>query len=559
MKLFELLKRESTGLGNEIFIATAISGFANAGILAVINKASQSGGGSIANFRYLMLFGVVFLLYIYCLRYTFHRTSLIYEKVIHNIRNRLVGKIRGSNLRVIEHIGWGEIYNRLIKETLVISQSQSTLITAFQSSLMVVFVTLYIALLSVHAFLLIVGLMVVGALIYLGMDRDAQRTIQVSREKEIEFVDGVRHLLDGFKEVRVNSFRSDDLNRDISHISLELMNAKVITTRKYNDNYIFSQAAFYFIIAVMVFVLPQFSMASSNMITEITAAILFVVGPLTNLVGAVPILAQANISAVNIYKLEEQLDRGHADFGNHMDSDCPPFEDFSQITFERVEFSYPNDGRNGGFRVGPLDLTIQKGEVLFVIGGNGSGKSTIMKLLTALYPPDYGTIRLDDTTITPDNVQRYREMFSIIFTDFHLFEKLYGIKSVQQEDVNALLKLLVLDKKTRLENERFSHLDLSTGQRKRLALLVTLLEKNPIYVFDEWAADQDPDFRKFFYEEILKNLKKQGKTIIAATHDDKYFHIADRVVKMDYGNFIPYQPSSEPSSAQERDASSASG
>jgi putative pyoverdin transport system ATP-binding/permease protein len=190
---------------------------------------------------------------------------------------------------------------------------------------------------------------------------------------------------------------------------------------------------------------------------------------------------------------------------------------------------------NGGFSIGPLDLTINRGETIFLVGGNGSGKTTTLKLLTGLYVPQSGVIKVDHDIVGRHNVQRYRELFSTVFTQFHLFDRLYGLEHVKDEQVNELLDELQLTGKTRFENGRFTTTELSTGQRKRLALAVCLLEGADILVFDEWAADQDPHFRKYFYEQVLRRLKAQGITIIAATHDDRYWHLADRVIRMEYG------------------------
>ena len=126
-------------------------------------------------------------------------------------------------------------------------------------------------------------------------------------------------------------------------------------------------------------------------------------------------------------------------------------------------------------------------------------------------------------------------MFSTVFTQFHLFDRLYGLDGVADEEIMAILESLQIADKTRVENGRFTNLELSTGQRKRLALAICLLEDRDILVFDEWAADQDPHFRRHFYEVVLPELKARGKTIIAATHDDRFWHLADRVIRMEYG------------------------
>lgn len=89
-----------------------------------------------------------------------------------------------------------------------------------------------------------------------------------------------------------------------------------------------------------------------------------------------------------------------------------------------------------------------------------------------------------------------------------------------------------------IENGRLSDVRYSQGQRKRLALLMAVSEKRGCLLLDEWAADQDPRFRKFFYRELLPLLKQQGVTVVAITHDDRYFDMADRLFKMDSGRLI---------------------
>jgi len=94
------------------------------------------------------------------------------------------------------------------------------------------------------------------------------------------------------------------------------------------------------------------------------------------------------------------------------------------------------------------------------------------------------------------------------------------------------LDRLEISHKVSIEGGAFSTIDLSAGQRKRLALVQAYLENRPVMVFDEWAAEQDPTFRRVFYTEILPDLKRQGKTLIVISHDDRYFHLADRRITL---------------------------
>jgi putative ATP-binding cassette transporter len=152
--------------------------------------------------------------------------------------------------------------------------------------------------------------------------------------------------------------------------------------------------------------------------------------------------------------------------------------------------------------------------------------------------PAEGAIRVDDMEIGAANIQSYRNLFSAIFSDFHLFDKLHGLRDAAPEQVNDLLRLMDISHKTSFADGRFSNIHLSTGQRKRLALVVSYLEDKPVSVFDEVAADQDPEFRRYFYETLLPEMKSSGKTVVVVSHDDRYFHIADRVLRMDYGKLV---------------------
>ena len=172
---------------------------------------------------------------------------------------------------------------------------------------------------------------------------------------------------------------------------------------------------------------------------------------------------------------------------------------------------------------------------MFIVGGNGSGKSTFIKLLTALYEPDSGSIRWDGEQVTAANVGAYFGLFTVIFSDFHLFDRLYGIDPVDTTALRRLLFEMQLDHKVSFSDGRFSTTDLSSGQRKRLAMVVARLENRPVCVFDEWAAEQDPEFRKHYYEVLLPQLKAEGRTVVAITHDERYFHVADKVIWMEEG------------------------
>jgi putative ATP-binding cassette transporter len=232
------------------------------------------------------------------------------------------------------------------------------------------------------------------------------------------------------------------------------------------------------------------------------------------------------------------LSQFHGDIDDDNNEDAASFK---KLELKSVTHSYYRDQEDSDFILGPIDLTLHAGEAIWIAGGNGSGKTTLVKLLTGLYVPASGEVRLDDEVVTDDNRDRYRQHFSALFTDFYLFEELLGLSQSDDEHgeldatARAYLNRLHLDRKVQVKDGKLSTLQLSHGQRKRLSLLTAFLEDRPIYVFDEWDSGQDPVFKKVFYLEVLPELKARGKTIVVISHDDRYYQLADRIIRLEFG------------------------
>ncbi|OQW90811.1 MAG: hypothetical protein BWK79_18715 [Beggiatoa sp. IS2] len=512
-----------------------ISGIASASLLATINTAAESASNDESLTRFFFLYITIFL-FLYTERYALSKVAVAIEDAIRNVRIRVADKIRFSELRFIENTGYSTIYVRLTQDANLISQTAFLLVMAAQSIIVVIFSLFYIAWLSPISFIITVTFLSLGVFLYLGIEEQVEKDLHLTTQRETEFFDALNHVLSGFKELKINQRKSDSLFRHVEDISVETYKLKVKSSLQIVTTVMYSAMVSYLLLALIVFVMPELSKTYPEVVLKLTAAILFIIGPVGTIAGTLPTLIRTNVAVINIYNLEAEIDAEVRGTYKGQISQAPT--NFEQIVLEEVTFHYTDEKGNNLFSISPTNLKIKQGETIFIVGGNGSGKSTLLKLLTGLYYPATGYIYLNDEPLDKTNYQDYRELFSIIFSDFHLFDRLYGVADFDERKLASLLKTMDLNKKTRYVENQFTNIALSTGQRKRLALIAALLEDKPIYVLDEWAADQDPSFRKYFYEVILEELKAQGKTIIAATHDDKYFNVADRVLKMDYGKIF---------------------
>ena len=540
------LERETKALDRRLFVLTAASGTANATNLAVINAAvdSMKQGGPF--WYHFVLFGLSIGLFVYSLRYILHESSRIAEEAILGVRTRLADKIRRSDLMALETIGEAEIHARITRDTTAIAQAARPLFSGTQSAIMVIFTMAYIAAVSPVAMLLCLLLIVSGIGLYLRDHDDYQAGLQDSSRCEDGLFSSLTGLLKGFKELRLNQAKSDDVFAEFGVTARQVRDRRLKVMLKFSDNQIFVEMFFLVLLGAVVFVLPLLSTSFSDSVTKIVAAILFFFGPLGNVVMMIPVLSEVNVTVDNLRRLEASLDQALDRCAGQEQVPGTDLSGFQSVQLDGLHFTYRDPEGAPLFQVGPIDGEIRRGEILFLVGGNGSGKTSFMKLFTALYHPDQGSIRVDGQEIGPHNIQSYRNLFSAIFSDFYLFEKLHGLQQAAPEKVAEMLQLMEIAGKTDFQGGRFTHTSLSTGQRKRLALVVSYLEDKSIYIFDEVAADQDPHFRAYFYETLLPDLKRAGKTLVVVSHDDRYFHVADRVLEMDYGRLRTHRRGPRP-------------
>ena len=538
MSFFQLVRREMQGSLPRLVFMSGLAGISNAAILAAVNSAAQSSSDGKPSLWAATLFVISLFLFIKTQHYVLIATTAEIEAIIHKLRVRLMDEARRSELLALEAIGRAEIVAAITKETGTLTQAATMLGFAAQGLVLMFFVAIYIAYLSLLAFLLSVVIVGVASALFLAKSRQLTVARREALEWENRLFDRLTDLLDGFKEVRLNSARSEDLFADIVEVSRTAANIKIRTETETLKRLVFSQSSMYVLLGAIVFVVPTFSSAASESLMKTTTALLFVIGACWGLVQTIPVLAAANAAADNVEQLEARL--RSTVVAADVDAAALP-KRFDKIEMRNIVFRYVDKSSETVFQVGPVDFTLRSGELVFISGGNGSGKSTFLKVLAGLYEPNAGEITLDGVPVTDRTRETYRALISAIFSDYHLFQRLYGIRDPDPAEVDRLLAQFRLLDKTRLTDGEFRTLDLSGGQRKRLALIVSLLEKRPILLLDEWTADQDPEFRRKFYDELLPALSRAGATVVVVTHDDRYLNELDLPasrLRMDEGRFV---------------------
>ena len=541
-----ILKILSTAIGVEwrrILLAMILASGANVTVMAIINLGTKSKALSWKAFGLAISLLALVAVFAYLQRLVLMVVTAEVDTIMHKIRTRVLDKLARCELLAVESIGRQRLYAALGKEVEVLSVSSMQLVTSIQALSLAIISLTYLAFLSISDFVLMIGWLTLAIMYHFKRFAEVNREVHYASNLENKLQDVVTDVLDGFKEAKMERVRLQAIRNDAVTISSDACDIRVKTQATHARDLVFIQGTFLLLLGAIVFIAPIVtSRASADGGTHAITVILFMLGAIFGAVGSVPALTTANASAENITSVEAEIDallarsaRRQTRAGN-VDSVWVTMPKPSQsIVMNGVTFTHRDQHAEHGFVVGPIDLKINIGEITFITGGNGSGKSTLIKLLTALYPPQAGVILLDGQPIAPHNEQAYRDLFGTVFSDYHLFSRGYGMPVPTAAVIEERLEYYGLTGKTQFSDGCFWNNGLSSGQRRRLALLIARLQDKQIYVLDEWAADQDPHFRAKFYHEILPEMKSEGKTIIAVTHDDRFFSVCDKHIHIEGG------------------------
>lgn len=544
MSIFEFLFEEAKDERAAIFGLATIAGISNVAALMIVNSVTHAP--ETATPSSFLLFSSAVGVAILGTRTSARRMNALIENSVHRLKVRLVKKIENCEIERLERIDAPEILDRLTENAATISVSASAISQVLPSASMFICGIMYLMWLSPPAFAVLLPLQLISIHLYRSQNTTLRRILEDRSKVRIRFLETIFDVLRGAKEIRLNRARTRSIEGDFRQTSHTLGKASANANKLYDDNALFVATNLYVLLAALAFVLPKHVDLDGAHVAKLVATILFIWASAQALIEVYVTAVKSNDALANIQALEKRLDGARK-----IEADANVPDPWSgrpgSIEFTDVEYAYPHVGHDVPFHIGPLNLRIEPGEVVFIVGGNGSGKSTLLKLLTGLYSPTNGTLTVAEHLVSPANAGHHREMISVIFSEFHLFSRAYGLLDADPKAVQALLSEMHIDHKTAFHDGSFTHQKLSTGQKKRLAMVITLLEDRPVLVLDEWAADQDPEFRKHFYEEMIPAFKRKGKTVIAVSHDDRYFHVADRVITLEYGQIRSERRKEDPS------------
>ena len=457
------------------------------------------------------------------------------QETLVDLSRSLCRRVLATPLRQLERVGIPRILATLTHDVGMLGWAAQTLPSLAMNVAVIGSCAIYLGWLSWSALIVLACVMASGAVVYRALIRRAYRYLQRARDTRDLLYQHFRALTEGMKELKLHVARREAFFSEQIATTTDALRRDALTGVRHHivaDTW--SQLLFYGLLGGILFTAPAVQGIGSKTLTGYVVVMLYVMTPIWSVMEAWAVFAQARISLKKVHDLGLSLEAVGAGRGEPEDRGAEGA--WERLELQSVTFAYPADSEGRAFVLGPVDFMLKKGELLFIVGGNGSGKSTFMKVLTGLYDPQAGAIRLDGRLVTDENREWYRGHFSAVFTDFYLFDTLLGLRGPDLDDrASRYLVELELDTKVQISAGAFSTTALSQGQRKRLALLTSFLEDRTIYVFDEWAADQDPHYRQIFYERLLPELRDRGKTIVVISHDDRYYHLGDRVVKLDYG------------------------
>ncbi|WP_375502635.1 cyclic peptide export ABC transporter [uncultured Nostoc sp.] len=533
MNLIRSLLRNSPRIVVLAIVISLLSGLSNASLITLIHKALNFSGVVTSllgwSFAGLALFSLLTAVTSQLL------LSHLYRQAVFDLQMHLSRQIINAPLRQLEEIGNAPLLAILIDDVTAIGNSLLPILPLCSDTVIVAVCLAYLCWLSWSMFLATLGVIILGGISYKILIKKGEKSLLLARDEISVLFDHFRALTDGIKELKLHSHRRTAFfNKILRPTAASIQRRFFVWSAFYSLTNTWGRFLLLFVTGLLLFVLPTLVKINTQTLTGYILTLLYIRSMLFSIMGSLPAISRANIAFQKIEALGLQL---ASTSDENLITQPNSQLSFKHLNLVNITHCYYREREDNNFTLGPINLSFSPGELIFLIGDNGSGKTTFAKLLTGLYIPETGEMYLDGQPINDQNRDWYRQHFSVVFSDFYLFDSLLGLETSElDKQAQDYLVQLHLDHKVKVKDGVLSTTALSSGQRKRLALLTAYLEDRPFYVFDEWTSNQDPLFKDIFYTQILPMLQAKGKAVLAISHDDKYFHLASRILKLDYGH-----------------------
>ena len=521
-----------------------VGGASVAGLLAVVNKGLYAGSGDVGSLI-ASFAGLCVLIVLGSVGSDIIANS-VGQRIIASLRKSLAAKILMAPIDQLEAYRTHRLIPVLTKDVDAVSDFAFFFPAFLVSGVIVAGCLIYLAVLSWPLFLVTAVLIALGTFAHFKARQHGMTGFNLARQYEDDLQKHYRTIAEGAKELRLHRQRRRHVHVDLIQQTVDrISNVQIKAINLLATARALATVLLFFVIGTALVLRPLlWSDSPASVSSGFVLVLLFMRGPIEQLVGMLPSLGRAQVAMRRIAELSDLFATAELDLLD--DSVGHIAEHIESIELRGVTYAFRTASTEKPFVLGPIDLSIRHGEIVFIAGENGSGKTTLIKLLLGLYVPDQGLVLRDGVPVVSETRDDYRQLFTTVFSDYYLFDTLLQRGDQRPEIAQRYLDRLELAHRVSIDNGAFSTTDLSTGQRKRLALINAWIEGRPVLVFDEWAADQDPAFRHVFYTELLADLKRLGKAIIVISHDDRYFHCADRIVRLRNGRIDGDGPNPKP-------------
>lgn len=289
------------------------------------------------------------------------------------------------------------------------------------------------------------------------------------------------------------------------------------------------------LVALVMIIVPYAGIVEVAIIAVLIDLIQKSISPVKEVASKISVLQRAKSGLERLSEFNESFKSSQAES-----------EDFSKLIAERLQFNLTSFQYEKGFNLGPVDFTLNRGEILGILGESGCGKSTLLKLLSGQYHAFNGSIVIDERTFSPADelyLKKFSSYVSLVSQDSHVFTETfkfnvtlgyeYGFNEFWDLAINSIPYLIRwgVTPET-LVNPK----ELSMGQKQLLSGLRALFLKKPIILMDEISSGLDPELESAF-RDLIKFFQSRSITIIV-THRLETILKADKLLLLDSGKML---------------------